>query len=658
MTRGARFLFLIFLVAHGSPVRGQTSLLDVPFISQSEALCGGAAAAMVMRYWGERAISAESFESLVDRSAAGIRTDALVSDLKRRGWDATGIAGRDDLVRRELMQGRPVIALIEDRPGAYHYVVVVAWPERGGIVFHDPARNPFRVMPASEFVRRWKAAGNWMAVVVPGDAAIRSVSRPIPAPLVDDLPGACDRLVARGVGAAQANDLVGAEQALTSALSCPGPAAPRELAGVRLLQRRWPEVADLAAAAVAVDPSDAYAWKLLGTARFVDNDRLGALRAWNRAGEPRLDLVRVDGLRQTLHRIVEKLLALPAGETLTDRSFDRARRRLAELPSALSTRLDYAPVPGGLAELRGSVAERGMFPSGRWSLAALGAVAAATREVRVTLGSLTGGGERISAAWRFWPHRQRVALDVHAPAPWGGVWGIDGSQERQSFTSPSIAAAERAGAHLTQSNWATGALRWTAGGGLDRWEGRGTFGNVSAGVRLVSRGDRVDARVDAAGWRGDGGFMTAHASLRARSSSDRRGSVIVGLARTDATSRQAPLDLWPGGDIGVVRSTLLRAHPLLENGRIREAQLGRRLYGGTLEVQRWRRVAAPLQAAAAAFVDVARTAGRLADRPRMDADAGVGIRAAVAGMPGIFRIDIARGLPDRATAISVVYVVE
>jgi hypothetical protein len=41
--------------------REPLALLDVPFISQSELLCGGAAAAMVLRYWGERGISAETF---------------------------------------------------------------------------------------------------------------------------------------------------------------------------------------------------------------------------------------------------------------------------------------------------------------------------------------------------------------------------------------------------------------------------------------------------------------------------------------------------------------------------------------------------------------------------------------------------------------------
>ena len=79
---------------------GPLALLDVPFISQSELLCGGAAAAMVLRYWGEREISAESFAGLVDRRAGGIRTDALVADLRRRGWTAEPLDGTREVVRR------------------------------------------------------------------------------------------------------------------------------------------------------------------------------------------------------------------------------------------------------------------------------------------------------------------------------------------------------------------------------------------------------------------------------------------------------------------------------------------------------------------------------------------------------------------------------
>ena len=100
---------------------------------------------MVLRYWGERGLNADSFAHLVDRSAGGIRTTRLIDDLRQRGWNALAIDGREDVIDAELARGRPVMTLIEDRPGAFHYVVVVASTPRA-IVFHDPARAPFQVM--------------------------------------------------------------------------------------------------------------------------------------------------------------------------------------------------------------------------------------------------------------------------------------------------------------------------------------------------------------------------------------------------------------------------------------------------------------------------------------------------------------------------------
>jgi hypothetical protein len=66
------------LIAAAVPsLASAAGLLDVPFVSQSERLCGGAAAAMVLRYWGERGVTAEDFAGLVDNDAGGIRQSAL-----------------------------------------------------------------------------------------------------------------------------------------------------------------------------------------------------------------------------------------------------------------------------------------------------------------------------------------------------------------------------------------------------------------------------------------------------------------------------------------------------------------------------------------------------------------------------------------------------
>ena len=655
---GGRALALCaaLLLAHAPGARAQGGppaplpLLDVPFISQSEALCGGAAAAMVLRYWGERGVSADSFSHLLDRSAAGIRTGALVADLQRRGVSATGLAGREDVVRAELSRGRPVIALIEDRPRTFHYVVVVAWHDRG-IVFHDPARAPFRVMGKAEFDRRWGAADRWMAIVLPASARLPEATRLLPS----DTGSTCDRLIAEGVRSAQTNDLDAAERSLTAALECPGSSAVRELAGVRLLQKRWPEVTDLASTAVAEDGQDTYAWKLLATGRFVQDDRLGALDAWNRVGEPRLDLLRVDGLARTRQRVVERLLSLDTGTVLTASSFARAGRRLAELPAASSTRLEYIPVPAGLAELRGVVVERPLMPADRMAWAALGLSAAAMRELRFTTGSFTGGGEQVSASWRFWPQRSRVAAALRAPAPWGGLWGIEASREEQGFTSGSVPSARRAGAQLTVSDWASGRLRWNLAAGLDRWEGISTFGRLGGGVRFLALDDRLDTRVAAGAWTTDAAFATIHASLHARSSVRQRGVVWLAAGTVERATNTTPLDLWSAGDTGHARATLLRAHPVLDGGRLRVDRLGRSLVHASFEAQRWWRAAGPLSVAAAVFADAARTSRLLDGLAHNGIDAGFGARVAVAGMPGIVRVDLARGLRDGATALSFVY---
>jgi predicted double-glycine peptidase len=622
-------------------------LLDVPFISQSELLCGGAAAAMVLRYWGERDVSAESFAGLVDRSASGIRTDALVADLVRRGWTAAAVAGSGEAMRAELARGRPVLTLIEDRPSTFHYIVIVAAHERG-VVFHDPARAPFLVMSAAEFDRRWRAADRWMAVVLPGPR--KDVTEPAKsaAPITP-----CEQQVAEGVRLAQANDLDGAERALSAAIGCP--AAMRELSGVRVLQKRWAEASDLAAAAVEGDAADTYAWKVLATSRFVQNDRLGALAAWNHAGEPRLDLVRFEGLTRTRHRAVEQLVAAVRGEMLSPGDFIRASRRLAELPSASSTRLEYRPVAAGLAELRGVVAERPLLPTSRLSLAAMGLSAAATREVRATTGSVVGGGEHIEVAWRFWPRRPRVAVGIEMPAPWGGVVSAQAYGERQPFDVPAFSRAEQTGGRLGMSDWLTARWRWTVSTGLDEWSDSGARGMAGAALQFASFEGRMDATVGADAWPRRGGFATTRASLRARSSTEREGIVYVASGGFETASAQTPMNLWPAGDTGHARAALLRAHPVLDEGRLRVERLGRAFLHGSLEAQRWWRVAGPLRIAAAAFTDLGQTTRRTDSTARGDVDVGLGARVAVAGIPGVFRADLGKGLRDGAMAICLVY---
>ena len=581
-------VLLAVVLCVGSAEGGQSSrplaILDVPFISQSEALCGGAAAAMVMRYWGARGLDADSFAHLVDRSAAGIRTTALIDDIRRRGWAATAIAGSDEAIARELSDGHPILTLIEDRPGTFHYIVIIGATPRA-VVYHDPARTAFRTMSREEFDRRWSAAERWMALVVPPAAEAESAQATIGAAATA---APCDALIADGVRLAQSNDLDGAERRLTGALSCGGPAPLRELAGVRLLQRRWGEVSDLASAALAEDPSDAHAWRLLATSRFVQDDRSGALDAWNHVGEPRVDLIRVDGLVRTRQRIVEHLLPVERNDVLTPERFVRARRQLRELPSAASAELTFVPVPSGLVELRATVAERSLIPADRWSLAALGVVAALRREVEVSSGALTGGGERLTIGWRFWPGRPRVSAAYTAPAPWGGLWGIDAFTERQPFTTDALPTSRRRGAHLSMSEWVAPRVRASIRGGVERWDGVDTFGML--GDRPASADHRRAPRRPHRRVRMEGGIVIRHDGCGRDDTFDDgapRASVRRSSRFGPGFCRSTPADIWFAGDTGRARSVPLRAHPLMTEGQMRVDQIGRQIVYTSGETQRW-----------------------------------------------------------------------
>ena len=123
------------------------SALNVPYVPQKRALCGGAAVEMVLRFWGARGIYAGDFETLVDASAGGIHTDRLAAAVRERGWHATPFEGSLEFLAFETGHGRPVVALIEVAPDRYHYVVVTRaspaaadGPEKtddARVVYHD-----------------------------------------------------------------------------------------------------------------------------------------------------------------------------------------------------------------------------------------------------------------------------------------------------------------------------------------------------------------------------------------------------------------------------------------------------------------------------------------------------------------------------------------
>ena len=652
----------VTLVAAAAPARGQAvpatrpaEILDVPYVPQTEELCGGAAAAMVMRYWGTTGVYAESFASLVDRRAKGIRGQDLIDALERRGWTAGSFRGDAALVERSLEARHPLIALIEDRPGRFHYVVIVSWAA-GKVVVHDPARRPFQVHDTAAFLRAWSRSDYWTLRALPPPATAAG------AEIVEETAGTptsgkCGSKVDEAVTLASRGRIGEAGRLLEEAAAlCPGEPAPwRELAGVHVLQKDWTRAAADARRALAIDSRDEHAARTLAASLYLAGDSTGALEAWNLVGEPRIDLVDVQGLERTRYVVVLQALNLPAESLLTPARLTRAARRLDDLPAAMGSNVTYTPREDGLAHVTAAVIERPVLPTTPVAAGATAVRAGIDRELQVDVVSPVGGGERWSAAWRWWESRPRVYAGFQAPAPFGGTWQVSAADERESYGSDTGRIEERRrGVAVGAADWLTATLKWDTELRVERWpSGSAAVGGLGS-LRFQTADNRLAAGGRAGIWSSTAITWTAGIFADWRSKARREGNVWLARGSVDGAGADTPFALWSGAGTGHGRSALLRAHPLLHDGVIRDGVFGRTLAAGGGEWQRWgppvRRV---LRVAAAAFADLARAydVPAFAD-PRAHLDVGVGLRLSVPGA-GVLRADLARGLRDGEVAISV-----
>ena len=457
----------------------------------------------------------------------------------------------------------------------------------------------------------------------------------------------------------------------------------RELSGVRFAQKRWADATALAREALRLDANDEYASDVLGSSLFMEGDVAGALRAWNRIGKPRVNVVRIEGLHHSRYQTMADDVGIRANQLLTAGAFERAKRRLGELPGAASTRLTLRPERDGFATVEVAIAEHEAVPSGTAAWAATAVQAGVDREATVLAPGFTGQGDAWAASWRWWANRPAVSVGFAAPRVhgWPGVWRVDGGWQSDAFAlvgtgfaGPDRVVQEtRAHAGLSVADWLTGSLRYSISAGFDSWNSD----QAGAGVQVVPRNDQTRAisaggsleqrlfadRVSLAGtftrWTPvsvGAAFSAAGATASARSSAEPAGWVVTGNAGAQWVGDAAPMGLWPGAGTGHAREPLVRAHPLLEDGIIDVAGasvFGRTLAFGGVEVQRWLERPALAHVAVAGFVDLARATRQATVATPGQVDLGLGVRVRMPGSAGLLRIDVARGMRDGARALTV-----
>lgn len=572
--------------------------LDVPYLAQGRLLCGGAAAAMVERFFGRRGVYSRDYSHLVRPSEGGIRTTDLAAGLEVRGYEVEVSEKSPDAAFHALSAGLPSILLVRSGPGRYHYVVLVGRTEEEALV-HDPLVGPSRRVDLDRLERLRAPAGYWTLVARPTEDAGREARS--------------DRSEARGGGERTPTTLLGGAMADLR--------AGREIDA----ERKALEVARAAERGSLRE----LAWQLVATARVRAGRTRAALDAWNRLGEPLIDLIVIRGVQTQRWPVLADRLPFAHGDTLTSRGSSLGARRLEALPAVSSARVAYRPLLDGSVEVHAFVAERSRWP-GAAALVAAAGDALVDREVRLETGPLlTGAGRwRLSGSWLEAASFAKTGFKGPVPGLSGVVEvTVDWGRQRFRVGGDRVTREERLRAGVAVSEWLSPADRVGLRVGVERWLGEGRRARLGAFAQRVLSPERLGVRIDLDGWSGAGanyGSVTGRIEGHLpRGDREWRLSMNGSWAGADA-----PRSIWSGAGLGRVREPLLRGRRLVRDGAVdASAVFGPRLVQASLEHGFLHEVG-PVHGGVMLFIDGARAWGSETAFPEWAVSWGLQLEAA------------------------------
>jgi hypothetical protein len=385
-------------------------------------------------------------------------------------------------------------------------------------------------------------------------------------------------------------DLLAAHEA------CPSDPRPSAaLAGVRLKQKRFKDAAVFARQATERSPADPENWRLLGASLYSSGEPIEALAAWGRIDEPRIDRIRIDGLRRTRADIANEVIGLRPRDLLTSETLAAAERRIDELPSASGGRLVYQPSQGGQADIAVSVRENRVIEPWLTLGLRLGGQLAARREGAFKISSPTGRGEALEIGGRFAARRPSAWLAIETPRLGGlpGIVRLRALWDRQTYRLDGIPRSDgtvetRRRGSVDWSHWITSRARIEFGLAADRFDGRSTNPSLNGELEFRLFDDRL-ALVGSGGvFKGSSeapGFADAGGAISFRSSIDLKRIMVTARLDGRRASSNSPRALYPGAGKGPGRPFLLRSVRLVDDGELLGEVFGRGLGHGTAEIE-------------------------------------------------------------------------
>ena len=158
-------------------------LTGVPVRSFGLKSCGPGSLSAVLGYHGEP-VSLEELDAALPKGRnGGVVTLDLVLEARRRGYDARLVEGSPELVERELLEGRPVILMLQvlnapgERRDLFHYIVAEGIEPSRGVVRVQLGDGKVRWTTFERLDRAWRATRRTALLIAPGGPGVRTVAQ-------------------------------------------------------------------------------------------------------------------------------------------------------------------------------------------------------------------------------------------------------------------------------------------------------------------------------------------------------------------------------------------------------------------------------------------------------------------------------------------------
>ena len=311
--RNSKFLIPLFICAacvYWTPMSHRASptakvIPNVPLQKWDIESCGAGSLSTVLQHYGD-AMTIDEWDRALPKTRGGVLSIDLVLAARQKGFDSRLVTGDRATVERELLDGRPVILMMQviQAPGKsldfFHYVVLDGIDTDARLVRVQFGDRKARWVNFDRLESAWKGGGHAQIIIAPKDpaagvlraaVALEDQGRYADAAdayrrILADHPDSTVAWTNLGNAEAQLGDKAKAEEAFRKALALDGTSADtlNNLAWLLYQEKRLDEAEQLAHRAVAATAPDA--WMRLDTLAQIQLARgacADAVGSWERA---------------------------------------------------------------------------------------------------------------------------------------------------------------------------------------------------------------------------------------------------------------------------------------------------------------------------------------------------------------------------------------